>query len=129
MDVPAAASSLTAGARGLLARKRVQQLQQQKQAELEAIVLVQANARGTVVRSQAKQQQESAAKLQAVRRGRLARSEVAQRRLHAQEQASAGLVEAFHRMDFNNDGVLSRIEVIKACRNDEAIRSLLGLPR
>ena len=33
------------------------------------------------------------------------------------------------RGDRNGDGVLSRIEVIKACRDDESIRVLLGLPR
>ena len=41
----------------------------------------------------------------------------------------AAIARAFARIDRNGDGVLSRIEVIKACRDDESIRVLLGLPR
>ena len=33
------------------------------------------------------------------------------------------------RIDRNGDGVLSRIEVIRACRSDPSICELLGLPR
>ena len=40
-----------------------------------------------------------------------------------------GIAEAFALMDVNGDGALSRIEVIKACRQHERIRRLLGLPR
>lgn len=35
---------------------------------------------------------------------------------------------AFRKMDKNGDGKLSRIEVIKACRADEEIRSMLNIP-
>ena len=43
--------------------------------------------------------------------------------------ADAAILEAFHLIDKNGDGLLSRIEIIKACRADERIRSLLGLPK
>ena len=36
--------------------------------------------------------------------------------------------EAFQLIDKNSDGVLTRIEVIKACRADAEVRVLLGLP-
>jgi hypothetical protein len=39
------------------------------------------------------------------------------------------ILEAFARIDANQSGTLSRAEVIKACRSDEAIRTLLGLPQ
>ena len=35
---------------------------------------------------------------------------------------------AFSSIDANGNGVLSRAEVIKACRRDEQVRALLGLP-
>ena len=41
----------------------------------------------------------------------------------------ASIEDAFRRIDANGDGVLSRIEVIKACRANEDIRALLGLPK
>ena len=63
-----------------------------------------------MARSHAKQQQESAAKLQAVgEAGYTIRGCAA---LSALQDRPAGLVEAFHRMDFNNDGSLTT-EVIK----------------
>lgn len=37
--------------------------------------------------------------------------------------------KAFQMIDKNGDGVLSRSEVIKACRKEDAVRELLGLPR
>merc|ERR1712139_478610 len=39
------------------------------------------------------------------------------------------LIAAFKRIDVNNDGQLSRAEVIKVCRADPEIRELLGLPK
>ena len=36
--------------------------------------------------------------------------------------------EAFDLMDRNSDGKLTRIEVIQACKNDERVREMLGLP-
>ena len=39
------------------------------------------------------------------------------------------IAEAFTTIDANCDGVLSRSEVIKACRSSERVRLLLGLPR
>ena len=39
------------------------------------------------------------------------------------------MAEAFSLLDANGDGVLSRAEVIKACRASERVRTLLGLPR
>ena len=41
----------------------------------------------------------------------------------------AAIIAAFERIDVNGSGTLSRIEIIKACRNDLSIRTLLGLPR
>ena len=38
------------------------------------------------------------------------------------------MAAAFEVIDRNRDGVLSRIEVIKACRSNAYVRSLLGLP-
>ena len=43
--------------------------------------------------------------------------------------ATSEIAEAFARIDTNGDGVLSRIEVIKACRADEGVRMLLRLPQ
>ena len=40
--------------------------------------------------------------------------------------ATSEIAEAFARIDTNGDGVLSRIEVIKACRADEGVRGLRG---
>ena len=37
--------------------------------------------------------------------------------------------EAFKLIDKNGDGVLSRIEVIQACRSDERVAKLLRLPQ
>ena len=34
----------------------------------------------------------------------------------------------FHRIDANDNGVLTRAEVIKACRAHADIRTMLGLP-
>ena len=42
--------------------------------------------------------------------------------------AATAAAAAFHKMDKNGDGVLSRIEVVKALRSDPAIRELLNLP-
>ena len=39
------------------------------------------------------------------------------------------IAEAFSLIDANGDGVLSRAEVIKACRASERVRTLLGLPK
>ena len=39
------------------------------------------------------------------------------------------IAEAFSLIDANGDGVLSRAEVIKACRANERVRTLLGLPK
>ena len=39
------------------------------------------------------------------------------------------LEAAFHRIDANANGLLSRAEVIRACRHDEHVRTLLGLSR
>lgn len=39
------------------------------------------------------------------------------------------ILEAFARIDTNKNGVLSRAEVIKACKADASIRELLGLPK
>jgi len=39
-----------------------------------------------------------------------------------------GVAAAFSLIDANGDGVLSRAEVIKACRASERVRTLLGLP-
>lgn len=39
------------------------------------------------------------------------------------------IIEAFHRIDVNGDGTLSRLEVVDACRASEEVRALLGLPR
>lgn len=44
------------------------------------------------------------------------------------DDTSRALSQAFARIDSNGDGVLSRAEVIKACRHDEETRVLLGLP-
>ena len=40
-----------------------------------------------------------------------------------------GVATAFSLIDANGDGVLSRAEVIKACRASERVRTLLGLPK
>jgi len=55
--------------------------------------------------------------------------------LVAEEQSEQGPVpedpqvaEAFKLIDGNGNGSLTRIEVIKACRKDEQVRKLLGLP-
>eukprot|EP00966_Prymnesium_polylepis_P144397 3334345-Prymnesium_polylepis.1 len=43
--------------------------------------------------------------------------------------ALARCATVFERMDRNRDGMLSRIEIVQACRRDEKVRALLGLPR
>ena len=49
--------------------------------------------------------------------------------LDAAAEEAEGIVEAFRLIDANDDGELSRSEVIKACRSSERIRVLLSLPR
>jgi hypothetical protein len=44
------------------------------------------------------------------------------------EQLKGRAAAAFAAIDKNGDGVLTRIEVIQACRRDAAVRELLGLP-
>ena len=44
-------------------------------------------------------------------------------------EGTVDVEKAFRLIDANNDGELSRAEVIKACRADERVRTLLGLPR
>jgi hypothetical protein len=44
------------------------------------------------------------------------------------DASSTRIADAFERIDANRDGVLSRAEVIRACRRDPHIRFLLGLP-
>ena len=39
------------------------------------------------------------------------------------------MAEAFAWIDRNGDGTISRIELIQACRRDERVRALLGLPQ
>lgn len=39
------------------------------------------------------------------------------------------ILQAFKRIDTNDNGSLSRAEVVNACRNDERARKLLGLPQ
>ena len=48
---------------------------------------------------------------------------------HTCDDWELNVQEAFERIDTNGDGVLSRAELIRACRVDERVRQLLGLPR
>ena len=75
-------------------------------------------------KAQQASQERAATRLQAVERG-------AAHRRHSKQEARVpvDVAGAFKRIDANGDGVLSRAEVIKACRADANIRVLLGLPR
>ena len=58
----------------------------------------------------------------------VASSSIASRTLGPAAATSAHVDAAFDLIDTNKDGVLSRAEVIRRCRADAQVRTLLGLP-